>query len=138
MNFPRLLPKAYNALSKTKGRLEMKTNRILFLCTGNSARSQIAEGLLRTKGGSSFEVYSAGIEPKSVNPYALQVMSEIGIDISNQRSKDVSAVIKNSFDWVITVCDHAKERCPVFPSARLASLGYSRSGNIERFQANSR
>ena len=67
----------------------MKIHRILFLCTGNSARSQIAEGLLRTKGSPSFEVYSAGVEPKSVNPYAIQVMSEIGIDISNQRSKDV-------------------------------------------------
>jgi len=97
----------------------MKTNRILFLCTGNSARSQIAEGLLKTKGGSDFEVYSAGVQPKAVNPLAVQVMQEIGIDISNQRSKDVSEVIKNSFDWVITVCDNAKERCPIFPSARL-------------------
>lgn len=97
----------------------MKTNRILFLCTGNSARSQIAEGLLKTKGGSTFEVYSAGVEPKPVNPLAVQVMQEIGINISNQRSKDVSEIIKNSFDWVITVCDNAKERCPVFPSARL-------------------
>jgi thioredoxin type arsenate reductase len=97
----------------------MKTNRILFLCTGNSARSQIAEGLLKTKGGSVFEVYSAGVEPKPVNPLAVQVMQEIGIDISNQRSKDVSDVIKHSFDWVITVCDNAKERCPIFPSARL-------------------
>ena len=97
----------------------MKSNQILFLCTGNSARSQMAEGLLRTKGGSAFEVYSAGIEPRSVNPFAVQVMSEIGIDISDQRSKDVTAVIKYSFDWVITVCDHAKERCPIFPSARL-------------------
>ena len=97
----------------------MKTNRILFLCTGNSARSQIAEGLLKTKGGRTFEVYSAGVEPKPVNPLAVQVMEEIGINISNQRSKDVSEVIKNSFDWVITVCDNAKERCPVFPSARL-------------------
>jgi arsenate reductase len=97
----------------------MKINRILFLCTGNSARSQIAEGLLRTKGGPAFDVFSAGVEPKPVNPYAVEVMSEIGIDISNQRSKDVSEVIKNSFDWVITVCDNAKERCPIFPSARL-------------------
>jgi len=97
----------------------MKINRILFLCTGNSARSQIAEGMLRKKGGSEFEVYSAGVEPKPVNPYAVKVMAEIGIDISNQRSKDVSEVIKNSFDWVITVCDNAKERCPIFPSARL-------------------
>jgi arsenate reductase (thioredoxin) len=99
--------------------MKMKIHRILFLCTGNSARSQIAEGLLKTKGGPSFEVFSAGVEPKSVNPYAVQVMSEIGIDISNQRSKDVSEVIRNSFDWVITVCDNAKERCPIFPSARL-------------------
>ena len=97
----------------------MKTNRILFLCTGNSARSQIAEGLLKTKGGSTFEVFSAGVEPKPVNPLAVQVMQEIGINISNQRSKDVSELIKNPFDWVITVCDNAKERCPVFPSARL-------------------
>ena len=97
----------------------MKTSRILFLCTGNSARSQIAEGLLKTKAGSAFEVYSAGVEPKPVNPLAVQVMQEIGINISSQRSKDVSEVIKNSFDWVITVCDNAKERCPVFPSARL-------------------
>jgi len=97
----------------------MKTNRILFLCTGNSARSQIAEGLLKTKGGSDFEVYSAGVQPKAVNPLAVQVMQEIGIDISNQRSKDVSEVIKHSFDWVITVCDNAKERCPIFPSAKL-------------------
>jgi arsenate reductase (thioredoxin) len=97
----------------------MKTNRILFLCTGNSARSQIAEGLLKTKGGPTFEVYSAGVEPKPVNPLAVQVMKEIGINISTQRSKDVSEVIKNSFDWVITVCDNAKERCPIFPSARM-------------------
>jgi arsenate reductase len=97
----------------------MKTNRVLFLCTGNSARSQIAEGLLKTKGGSTFEVYSAGVEPKPVNPLAVQVMEEIGINISNQRSKDVSEVIKNPFDWVITVCDNAKERCPIFSSARM-------------------
>jgi arsenate reductase (thioredoxin) len=97
----------------------MKMNHVLFLCTGNSARSQIAEALLRIKGGPAFQVYSAGIEPKPVNPFALQVMKEIGVDISNQHSKDVSTVIRNSFDWVITVCDHAKQRCPIFPSARL-------------------
>jgi arsenate reductase (thioredoxin) len=97
----------------------MKAKRVLFLCTGNSARSQIAEGLLKTKGGTAFEVYSAGVEPKPINPLAVDVMQEIGIDISNQRSKDVSEVIKNPFDWVITVCDNAKERCPIFPSARI-------------------
>jgi arsenate reductase (thioredoxin) len=97
----------------------MSIKRILFLCTGNSARSQIAEGLLRSKSGSLIDVQSAGIEPKVVNPYAIQVMDEIGIDISHQRSKDVSEVIKNPFDWVITVCDNAKELCPIFPSARL-------------------
>jgi arsenate reductase (thioredoxin) len=97
----------------------MKAKRVLFLCTGNSARSQIAEGLLKTKGGTAFEVYSAGVEPKPINPLAVDVMQEIGINISNQRSKDVSEVIKNPFDWVITVCDNAKERCPIFPSARI-------------------
>lgn len=97
----------------------MKTYRVLFLCTGNSARSQMAEGLLRTKGGPAFEVYSAGTDPRGLNPLAIQAMKEIGIDISHQQSKDVSAVIKTSFDWVITVCDHAKEKCPIFPSAKL-------------------
>src|SRR5437764_794304 len=86
--------------------VDMKT-RILILCTGNSARSQIAEGLFRAKGGTAVEVESAGIQPKRLNPLAVQVMKEIGIDISAHRSKDVSEFQNDKFDVVITVCDNA-------------------------------
>lgn len=89
--------------------------RILILCTGNSCRSQMAEGVLRHYGGSRFEVFSAGTKPSQVNPIAIQVMSEIAIDISKQRSKNVAEFRGQSFDTVITVCDSAKESCPVFP-----------------------
>jgi arsenate reductase len=94
-------------------------NRILILCTGNSARSQIAEGLFRAKAGDSIDVSSAGITPKGLNPLAVQVMDEIGIDISGHKSKDVSQFEKETFDLVITVCDNAKETCPVFPGAKM-------------------
>lgn len=89
--------------------------RVLILCTGNSARSQMAEGLLRHDGGASFEVESAGVEPSFVRPQAVKVMSEIGIDISNHRSKPVEEFLGQEFDYVITVCDNARERCPIFP-----------------------
>jgi len=89
--------------------------RVLILCTGNSARSQMAEGILRHDGGDTFEVESAGVKPSSVRPEAIQVMREIGIDISNHRSKSVDAFIGHEIDTVITVCDNAKETCPVFP-----------------------
>jgi arsenate reductase len=89
--------------------------KILVLCTGNSARSQMAEGILRHDGGAAFEVHSAGIKPGSVRPEAIQVMREIGIDISDHRSKSVDEFIGQKFDYVITVCDNAKETCPVFP-----------------------
>jgi arsenate reductase (thioredoxin) len=89
--------------------------RVLILCTGNSARSQMAEGILRHDGGDTFEVESAGVKPSSVRPEAIQVMREIGIDISNHRSKSVDAFIGQEIDTVITVCDNAKETCPVFP-----------------------
>jgi arsenate reductase len=92
--------------------------RILILCTGNSARSQIAEGLFRAKAADKVEVESAGIKPKGLNPLAIQVMSEIGIDISTHKSKDVQQFLKKKFDLVITVCDNAKESCPVFPGAK--------------------
>jgi arsenate reductase len=92
--------------------------RILILCTGNSARSQIAEGLLRAKAGSLVDVFSAGTNPKSLNPLAVQVMKEIGIDISHHHSKDVSQFQNQKFDLVITVGDNAKETCPVFPGAK--------------------
>jgi len=93
--------------------------RILILCTGNSARSQIAEGLFRSRSGDKIEAFSAGTQPKGLNPLAVQVMREIGIDISAHQSKDVTLFAREKFDVVITVCDHAKESCPVFPGARM-------------------
>jgi arsenate reductase len=92
-----------------------KKTRVLILCTGNSARSQMAEGILRHDGGDRFEVSSAGTRASFVRPEAIQVMREIGIDISSHRSKSVDEFIGREFDFVITVCDHAKESCPVFP-----------------------
>jgi arsenate reductase len=92
----------------------MKT-RVLILCTGNSCRSQMAEGVLKYYGSDKFEVESAGSKPSKVNEIAIKVMNEIGIDISGQRSKHVKEFENQSFDYVITVCDQAKESCPVFP-----------------------
>lgn len=89
--------------------------RALILCTGNSARSQMAEGLLRQDAGDRFEALSAGVEPSHVRPLAVAAMREIGIDISGQRSKSVEEFSGQEFDYVITVCDNANERCPVFP-----------------------
>jgi arsenate reductase len=89
--------------------------RVLILCTGNSARSQMAEGLLRHDGGDNFEVESAGVEPSHVRPQAIEVMREIGIDISGQRSKSVDEFTGQEFDYVITVCDNANQSCPIFP-----------------------
>lgn len=90
--------------------------RVLILCTGNSARSQMAEGLLRHNGGNKFEVESAGVKASFVRPLAIKAMREIGIDISKHRSKSVDEFIGQNFDYVITVCDSAQERCPVFPA----------------------
>src|ERR1051325_5010923 len=89
--------------------------RVLILCTGNSARSQMAEGLLRARGGGRFEVYSAGTHPTRVRDGAVEVMREVGIDISGRRSKSVEEFEGREFDYVITVCDNARESCPVFP-----------------------
>ncbi len=89
--------------------------RVLILCTGNSARSQMAEGLLRQIAGDRFEVESAGVEPSHVRPQAIEAMREIGIDISGQHSKSVDEFSGQEFAYVITVCDNANERCPVFP-----------------------
>lgn len=91
--------------------------RVLFVCTGNSARSIMAEGLLRHHGGDRFEVRSAGTEPKGVNPLTLRVLSEAGIDSSFARSTFVGDLLGESFDAVITVCDQARQSCPVFPGA---------------------
>lgn len=89
--------------------------QVLILCTGNSARSQMAEGLLRHMAGDRFEVASAGVAPTRVRPEAIEAMREIGVDISQQRSKSVDEFAGREFDYVITVCDNANERCPVFP-----------------------
>ena len=89
--------------------------RVLFLCTHNSARSQMAEGLLRRMAGEKFEVFSAGTEQTRVHPVAIEAMREIGIDISGYRSKTLDAFAGKNFDYVITVCDRANESCPVFP-----------------------
>ncbi|HML15939.1 MAG TPA: arsenate reductase ArsC [Bryobacteraceae bacterium] len=88
---------------------------VLILCTGNSARSQMAEGLLRHLAGDRFDVESAGIHPSFVRPEAIAVMGELGIDVSHHRSKSVEEFLGEPFDFVITVCDHAREHCPLFP-----------------------
>jgi len=93
----------------------MNKKRILFLCTGNSCRSQMAEGFLRHMAGDRFEVFSAGVKPTQVNPLAIKVMAEAGIDISKHRSKSAMEFISQQFDYIITVCDNAKQTCPVFP-----------------------
>jgi len=90
--------------------------RVLILCTGNSARSQMAEGLLRHTAGDRYEVFSAGTKPGSVRPEAVAVMRELGIDISAHRSKSVDEFLGQHFDYVLTVCDNANESCPVFPA----------------------
>lgn len=92
-----------------------ETKRVLILCTGNSARSQMAEGMLRHEGESGYEVFSAGTHPSVVNPFAIEAMRERGIDISQHRSKSVDEFAGQEFDYVITVCDNANENCPVFP-----------------------
>ncbi|MGA9033418.1 MAG: arsenate reductase ArsC [Sulfuricaulis sp.] len=89
--------------------------RVLFLCTGNSARSQMAEGLLRTVGGADFEVHSAGTEPKELHPLAVEVMRETGIDIAGHKSKPLERFLGQQFDYIITVCDRARDSCPTFP-----------------------
>jgi arsenate reductase len=94
--------------------------RVLILCTGNSARSQMAEGLLRHDAGDRFEVFSAGTKPSQVRPEAIAVMRELGIDISGHRSKSADEFTSEQFDYVLTVCDNAKESCPIFPGQGVA------------------
>jgi arsenate reductase (thioredoxin) len=89
--------------------------RVLFVCTGNSARSIMAEALLRHHGGDEFEVHSAGTEPRGVNPLTLKVLADAGIDASSARSKSVDEYLGQEFDYVVTVCDQARQVCPVFP-----------------------
>src|SRR5262249_15376745 len=93
----------------------MTKQRVLILCTGNSAHSQMAEGLLRALAGDKVEVFSAGTKPSVIKPLAIRVMGEVGIDIHQQRSKHLNEFLHQPFDYVITVCDDAAEACPVFP-----------------------
>ncbi|MBZ5510202.1 MAG: arsenate reductase ArsC [Acidobacteriia bacterium] len=95
----------------------MSKQRVLILCTGNSARSQMGEGLLRHLAGDRFEVFSAGTKPAGLNPNAVKAMREVGIDISAHRSKSVDEFAGQQFDYVFTVCDSARESCPVFPGS---------------------
>jgi arsenate reductase len=99
----------------------MQKQRLLVLCTGNSARSQMAEGLLRHDYGDRFEVFSAGSKPSAVRPEAIAVMAELGIDLSTHRSKHLNEFYGQPFDIVLTVCDNANETCPVFlgPAKRM-------------------
>mgnify|MGYP000018977576 CR=1 FL=1 len=99
--------------------------KVLFLCTGNACRSQMAEGWARALQGDVIEPYSAGIETHGLNPYAVKVMAEAGVDISGHRSKHVEELKGIDFDFVITVCDHAHESCPVFPGrTRVLHVGF--------------
>ena len=95
--------------------MSVTAKRVLILCTGNSARSQMAEGWLRALGGERFEVYSAGTRPSIVRPEAIEAMREVGVDITSHRSKSVDEFAGREFEYVITVCDNARESCPVFP-----------------------
>ncbi len=90
--------------------------KILFLCTGNSCRSQMAEGWTKGLKGDQLEAYSAGIQPKGVDPRAVKVMDEAGIDISGQKSKDIDSLGNLEFEYVVTLCDNARESCPFFPA----------------------
>lgn len=115
--------------------------KILILCTGNSCRSQIAEGYMRFFAGNKAEIYSAGVETHGVNPKAVLTMKEDGIDISNHASNHIDEYNNIDFDFVITVCDNAKERCPFFSNkSRKISLQFSRSckGNRNRFRSKRR
>ena len=89
--------------------------RVIFVCTGNSARSQMAEALLRRDGGSAFEVVSAGVSPRGVHPMTIRALDKVGIDITGAKSKPVGQFLGQHFDYVITVCDRARATCPVFP-----------------------
>ena len=97
----------------------LNRKRVLILCTGNSARSQMAEGLLRDMAGDRIEVASAGLAPTQVRPEAIEAMKEIGIDILDQRSKSIEELPTQAFDYVITVCDNANQHCPIFPATSL-------------------
>lgn len=97
------------------GKMETKRKRVVFLCTHNSCRSQMAEGFLRHHGGDRYEVFSAGASPSRVNPMAIKVMGEKGVDITSQRSKSIDEFPGQDFDFIVTTCGNARDQCPVFP-----------------------
>jgi arsenate reductase len=99
--------------------------QVLFVCTHNSARSQMAEGILRELYGDRYEVYSAGVEPSHVSPYAVEVLKEKGINISDQRSKHINEFKEMEFDLVVTVCDHAREACPFYSGKQVVHQSFS-------------
>ncbi|HWP96253.1 MAG TPA: arsenate reductase ArsC [Syntrophomonadaceae bacterium] len=105
-----------------------KKERVLFICNQNSGRSQIAEALLRMLYGDRYKVYSAGVIPSSVNPYAIKTMQALGVDMSSHRSKSIDAFKDIDFDYVVTVCDVARETCPYFPGRQV--LHHSFSGAV--------
>jgi arsenate reductase len=105
--------------------LIMKKMKILFLCTGNSCRSQMAEGWAHALKSDELEAYSAGIETHGLNPNAVKVMAEAGVDISHHKSENVADLLHIPFDYVITVCGHANEHCPLFPGrAKIVHVGF--------------
>ena len=108
----------------------MKKN-VLFICAHNSARSQMAEAFLNALYGSKYKAHSAGTEPAKVNPYAVKVMAEVGIDISKHRSKSIEEFRGKNFNHVVTVCDHAKEVCPFFPGEKILHKGFDDPSEFE-------
>ncbi len=112
----------------------MSKKTVLFLCTHNAARSQMAEGLLRILYGDRYDVYSAGVQPTQVDSDAIAVMKEIGIDISRHRSKSIDEFQDAAFDYVVTVCDYAKQTCPFFPGKILIHRSFKGPTSYQEFQ----
>ncbi len=111
----------------------MKKLKILFLCTGNSCRSQMAEGWAHALKSDELEAYSAGIETHGLNPNAVKVMAEAGVDISHHKSENVASLLHIPFDYVITVCGHANEHCPLFPGkAKVVHVGFDDPPKLAR------
>lgn len=110
--------------------------RVLFICTHNSARSQMAEGFLNTYYGNRYEGFSAGIDPKNLNKYAIKVMREIGIDISSYTSKSFERFREMHFDYVVTVCDNAREACPFFPGDTILHKSFEDPADFRGTQSN--
>ena len=111
--------------------MKNKKEKVLFLCTHNSARSQIAEGILNTFFADKYQAYSAGLQPSHISPYAIESLKELGIDISDQRSKSINEFKDFKFDYVVTVCDNAKETCPFFSGKKIIHKGFDNPNAID-------